>query len=101
MQPQDGMVLIRSRRGLIGHIARSLGLTRGAVAKWDRVPAERVGQVEAATGIPRYLLRPDICPPPQGMRPKRRKPKPKPKPRKKPPARTRPPSAPQQGAGAP
>ncbi len=55
---------IRARRGLRAQIAREIGLTRAAVIKWDKVPAERLPDVERITGIPRHQLRPDICPPP-------------------------------------
>lgn len=58
------MPLIRTKRGLQAKVARDLGITRGAVAKWDRVPAERVVDVERATGIPRHELRPDLWEPP-------------------------------------
>lgn len=57
-----GMELIRAEHGLQFRIARALGITRGAVAKWRRVPAERVLAVEAITGISRHLLRSDIYP---------------------------------------
>lgn len=56
--------LIRTHKGLLSRIARQLGVERQAVTQWTRVPAERIPAVEAATGIPRHLLRPDICPPP-------------------------------------
>lgn len=55
---------LRAEPGLQADLARHLGITRGAVAKWKRVPAERVLAVEAYTGISRHLLRPDIYPPP-------------------------------------
>jgi len=58
------MTLIRSQRGLISKLAAGLGLTRSAVAMWDRIPAERLPDVERITGIARHELRPDICPPP-------------------------------------
>lgn len=58
----SGMQLIRAEHGLQFRIARALGITRGAVAKWRRVPAERVLAVEAITGISRHLLRSDIYP---------------------------------------
>ena len=45
------------------HLARELGITHGAVFQWDRVPAERVIDVERITGIPREELRPDLYPP--------------------------------------
>jgi DNA-binding transcriptional regulator YdaS (Cro superfamily) len=47
------------------HLARSLGITHGAVNQWRRVPAERVVDVERVTGIPREKLRPDIFDPPE------------------------------------
>ena len=56
----DGMDLIRARRGLISEVARELGLTRSAVSMWDKVPAERVVDVERVTGIPRHQLRSDL-----------------------------------------
>lgn len=55
---------LREEPGLQADLARYLGVTRGAVAKWKRVPAERVLAVEAFTGISRHILRPDIYPPP-------------------------------------
>lgn len=44
-------------------LAKSLGITPGAVSQWVRVPAERVVEVERATGIPREELRPDLFAP--------------------------------------
>ena len=67
-----GMALIRAQRGLLAKVARDLGLTRPAVATWTRVPAERLPEVEASTGIPRHLLRPDICLPQCGCQSRRR-----------------------------
>lgn len=59
------MYLIRSQRGLTAKLTRELGFTStGAVSQWDKVPAERLPDVERITGIPRHVLRPDICPPP-------------------------------------
>jgi hypothetical protein len=60
---QDGMQSIRSKRGMLAKVAHGLGLTRAAVVKWDRVPAERVPEVESITGIPRHELRPDLWQP--------------------------------------
>lgn len=59
-----GMLLIRAQRGMISQIAAELGISQGAVSMWSKVPAERLPEVERVTGIPRHLLRPDICPPP-------------------------------------
>jgi DNA-binding transcriptional regulator YdaS (Cro superfamily) len=63
MNDIDGMGLIRAKRGLLAKVAQELGLSRAAVVKWPRVPAERLPDVERITGIPREKLRPDICPP--------------------------------------
>lgn len=41
-------------------LARGLGITRAAVNEWDRVPADRVVEVENLTGVPREELRPDL-----------------------------------------
>lgn len=46
-------------------LALKFRISRQAVEKWlehKRVPAERVLEIEAATGIPRYELRPDLYP---------------------------------------
>ncbi len=54
-------------------LAKRLGITRQAVEQWCIVPAERVLAVEAASGVSRYLLRPDIYgPEPDRKRPKYR-----------------------------
>lgn len=52
------------RRGIISDIARACGITPGAVSQWQRVPAERVLDVERVTGVPRHALRPDLYPAP-------------------------------------
>jgi DNA-binding transcriptional regulator YdaS (Cro superfamily) len=41
-------------------LAEKLGITLGAVSQWDKIPLNRVLQVEEVTGVPRYLLRPDF-----------------------------------------
>ena len=55
-----GMALLRAKRGLLAQIARALGVTKAAVGRWERVPAERVVEIERITGIPRQQLRPDL-----------------------------------------
>jgi DNA-binding transcriptional regulator YdaS (Cro superfamily) len=59
-----GLQLIRRQRGMLKRVAETVGLSQGRVSQWDRVPAELLPQVEAITGVPRHILRPDICPPP-------------------------------------
>lgn len=54
------MTILRSQRGLLSKVALDLKLTRAAVSKWERIPAERVVEVERITGIPREELRPDL-----------------------------------------
>jgi TorA maturation chaperone TorD len=40
--------------------ARRIGISQPSVSNWSRVPAERVLSVEAATGVARAILRPDL-----------------------------------------
>lgn len=50
-----------SKRGKTAELARALHLTHTAVRRWNgKPPAERVIEVETATGIPREELRPDL-----------------------------------------
>jgi TorA maturation chaperone TorD/DNA-binding transcriptional regulator YdaS (Cro superfamily) len=46
--------------GGVSELARRVGISQPSVSNWDRIPAERVLAVEAATGIARYVLRPDL-----------------------------------------
>jgi len=46
--------------GSMRALARLIGTSHQAIAQWDRVPAERVLDVERATAIPRHRLRPDL-----------------------------------------
>jgi DNA-binding transcriptional regulator YdaS (Cro superfamily) len=46
--------------GGVRALARLLGLTHPAIQHWERVPAERVIEIEALTGIARERLRPDL-----------------------------------------
>lgn len=59
MHKLTGMEAVKDRMPL-ARLARSIGITRGAVAQWDRIPAERVRAVSEATGIPMDQLRPDL-----------------------------------------
>jgi molybdopterin-guanine dinucleotide biosynthesis adapter protein len=46
--------------GGVGALARKVGISQACVSSWNRIPAERVIAVGAATGISRALLRPDL-----------------------------------------
>jgi molybdopterin-guanine dinucleotide biosynthesis protein MobB len=46
--------------GGIGSLARKAGISLRCISNWNRVPAQRVVAVEAATGVNRALLRPDV-----------------------------------------
>lgn len=46
--------------GGVAELARRIGIRQPSVSNWSRVPAERVTAVEAATGISRVQLRPDL-----------------------------------------
>jgi TorA maturation chaperone TorD len=46
--------------GGVGALARKIGISQPSVSNWARIPAERVLAVEAATGIDRSILRPDL-----------------------------------------
>jgi DNA-binding transcriptional regulator YdaS (Cro superfamily) len=51
---------IFSHFGTITKLAATLGVTRQAVSKWNRVPLCHVQTISNMTGIPRERLRPDI-----------------------------------------
>src|SRR5947199_8422801 len=46
--------------GGVSELARRLGISQPSVSNWDKIPAERVLAVEAATGVERMRLRPDL-----------------------------------------
>jgi TorA maturation chaperone TorD len=46
--------------GGVSELARRIGISQPSVSNWDKIPAERVLAVEAATGIERMRLRPDL-----------------------------------------
>jgi DNA-binding transcriptional regulator YdaS (Cro superfamily) len=66
--PQDALNKAVEKAGGQGKLARICGCTQGAI--WQmlnkaepKLSAEFVLKVEAATGVPRWELRPDIYPP--------------------------------------
>jgi TorA maturation chaperone TorD len=46
--------------GGIAELARKIGIAQPSVSNWNKVPAQRVIAVEAATGVSRKQLRPDL-----------------------------------------
>ena len=46
--------------GGVTELARRIGISQPSVSNWAKVPAERVLQVENASGIARTILRPDL-----------------------------------------
>jgi TorA maturation chaperone TorD len=59
MRDQGLEQAVRSAGG-ISELARQIGISQPSVSNWTRVPAERVLNVEAVTGIDRKILRPDL-----------------------------------------
>lgn len=64
--PYEALLLAVDAATSQSELARLCGVSQSAVWKWaqssKRLPAEHVLTVEAATGIPRHVLRPDIYP---------------------------------------
>ncbi len=46
--------------GGVAALARKLGISQPSVSNWSRIPADRLLAVEAATGVKREALRPDL-----------------------------------------
>lgn len=59
MRDQGLSEAIRAAGGVSG-LARLVGISQPSVSNWIRIPAERVISIEAATGIDRSVLRPDL-----------------------------------------
>ncbi|WP_333839176.1 transcriptional regulator [Novosphingobium sp.] len=66
LTPFEALEAAIAAAGSQSELARRCGVSTTAVWKWaqssKRLPAEHVLTVEAATGIPRHVLRPDIYP---------------------------------------
>lgn len=59
---------IVTARASMAAIAASMGIDLSTVSQWfrrGRVPAERVIDLEAITGVSRHVIRPDIYPQPK------------------------------------
>lgn len=56
----DGLEAAIIATGSRSELARRLGISRGAIHFWKKIPAERVVEIEQITGVPRETLRPDL-----------------------------------------
>jgi TorA maturation chaperone TorD len=57
---EPGLLEAIRAAGGVGQLARQIGISQPSVSNWTKVPAERVISVEAATGVDRTVLRPDL-----------------------------------------
>lgn len=66
MAQTDLRTLLKSKGLNLGKLAEAVGVDKATVTRWaqKRIPAERVVNIEKATGIDRQELRPDLYPPP-------------------------------------
>lgn len=62
MTPEQALQKAVKIAGSKRQLALQLGIAAQNLTHWKRVPAERVLAVEAATGVAKELLRPDIYP---------------------------------------
>ncbi|MBK9083040.1 MAG: molecular chaperone TorD family protein [Rhizobiales bacterium] len=59
---EDGLEKAIAAIGGVSALSRALGVSQPTVSNWRRIPSERVLAAEAATGVPRGDLRPDLYP---------------------------------------
>ena len=55
-----GLARAIDKAGGVAELARKIGIAQPSVSNWSQVPAQRVIAVEAATGVSRRELRPDL-----------------------------------------
>lgn len=60
MERDEGLERAIDAAGGVRALGRLLGISQAAVSKWKRIPAERIIDIEAGTGVPREVLRPDL-----------------------------------------
>lgn len=46
--------------GGIPKLAKALKIKRQAIYQWDKIPADRIVEIEKITGVDRSILRPDL-----------------------------------------
>jgi TorA maturation chaperone TorD len=57
---EPGLLEAIRAAGGVSELARQITISQPSVSNWIRVPADRVVSVEAATGVDRAVLRPDL-----------------------------------------
>lgn len=62
LKREPGLNMAIEAAGGVAALARAVGVSQPAVSAWERIPPERVLAVEAASGVARDLLRPDLYP---------------------------------------
>lgn len=66
MTPYEALLKAKKIAGNQEKLGLICGVSQAAVSQWElakKVPVAHVLKVEAATGVSRYKLRPDIYPP--------------------------------------
>lgn len=65
MSARNLKAVIRQRGVRLVALAAAANVHKATVTRWmqQRIPAERVLEVERITGVPRHELRPDLYPP--------------------------------------
>lgn len=58
----EALALAIEKAGGTTALAAALGIKAPSIYSWQRVPAERVLEVERVSGVSRHRLRPDIYP---------------------------------------
>jgi DNA-binding transcriptional regulator YdaS (Cro superfamily) len=60
LELRKGVEAATQAAGGVRALARLLDINHQAVMDWDRIPNERILQIERLTGIPAHILRPDL-----------------------------------------
>lgn len=68
MDDKSPLERAKERVGGQAELAKRIGVTAQAISQWDEVPPLRVLAVEAASGVSRHELRPDLYPLEEGIR---------------------------------
>lgn len=55
-----GLKLALEAAGTGEKLAADLGITPQAISQWEKIPLNRVFEVERITSVPRHKLRPDF-----------------------------------------